>query len=178
CGSQGPLPPAAGGHYLLAADAGSNQVSVLHIAADGSLTQVVGSPFSSRGIRPISIAVHGNLVYVANLGDGASGSNYTGFRLNPEGRLIAIPGSTFSLPNTANPGDILFNSTGTNLIGVEVGTGDSSTWLIDSFTVSPNGRLIPATGSPFAAQSAGPFGSECSPTTPAHLYSPKTHPRG
>jgi len=177
-GSQGALQTAAGGRYLLAADAGSNQVSVLRIGPDGSLRAVEGSPFSSRGIRPISIAVHGNLVYVANLGDGASGSNYTGFRLNPEGRLIAIPGSTFSLPNTANPGDILFNSTGTNLIGVEVGTGDSSTWLIDSFTVSPNGRLIPATGSPFAAQSAGPFGSEFSPTNPAHLYVSNAHAGG
>jgi hypothetical protein len=35
--------------------------------------------------RPVSVAIHGDLVYVANSGDG--GSNYTGFRLGPNGRL-------------------------------------------------------------------------------------------
>ena len=103
---------------------------MLRIGPDGSLRAVEGSPFSSRGIRPISIAVHGNLVYVANLGDGASGSNYTGFRLNPEGRLIAIPGSTFSLPNAANPGDIVSRTGPTN--GTSHFVHDSVTYLRQS----------------------------------------------
>src|SRR6185312_4344004 len=131
----------------------------------------------SGGFEPVSIAVHGNLVYVANEGDktAGTGSNYTGFRLNPTGRLIPIPGSTVSLPAAANPGDILFNSTGTNLIGIEVGTTDPSSFLIDSFTVRPDGRLTPAAGSPFAAQAAGPFGSEFSPADPTRLYVSNAH---
>jgi 6-phosphogluconolactonase len=174
-GSQGSLQSTADGRFILAADAGSNQISVLRIAPDGSLAPVDGSPFSSHGIEPISITVHGALVYVANEGNGVSGSNYTGFRLTPRGRLIPIPGSTVALPATANPGDILFNSTGDNVVGVEVGTTDPNTFRIDSFLVGANGRLSPAPGSPFPAQSAGPFGSEFSPTNPSHLYVSNAH---
>jgi hypothetical protein len=114
---------------------------------------------------------------VANEGDKATGtgSNYTGFRLNAGGHLVPLSGSTFDLSSTANPGDILFNSTGTNLIGVEVGTTDASTFRIDSFVVGVDGRLTPASGSPFAAQAAGPFGSEFSPTNPGHLYVSNAH---
>lgn len=174
-GSQGSLQATADGRFILAADAGSNQISVLRIAPDGSLVPVDGSPFSSHGIEPISIAVHGDLVYVANEGNGVSGSNYSGFRLTPLGRLIPIPGSTVALSATANPGDILFNTTGDNLVGVEVGTSDPNTFRIDSFLVGANGRLSPAPGSPFPAQSAGPFGSEFSPTNPSHLYVSNAH---
>src|SRR5467141_409613 len=58
-GSQGSLQVTADGRYLLAADAGSNQVSVLRIRPDGSLRPVDGSPTWSGGIKPVSIAVHG-----------------------------------------------------------------------------------------------------------------------
>jgi 6-phosphogluconolactonase len=174
-GSQGSLQVTADGRYLLAADAGSNQISVLRIRPDGTLRAVDGSPVWSGGIKPVSIAVHGNLVYVANDGDGATGTNYSGFFLDGGGHLAPIGGSTVALPNTSNPGDILFNSTGANLIGVEVGTTDPSTFLIDSFVVGRDGRLIPAAGSPFAAQAAGPFGSEFSPANPSRLYVSNAH---
>jgi 6-phosphogluconolactonase (cycloisomerase 2 family) len=176
-GSQGSLQSSGDGRYILAADAGSNQISVLRILPDGALLPIGGGPASSGGVEPISIAVHGDLVYVANEGDKVSGtgSNYTGFRLNDGGHLVPLAGSTFNLPATANPGDILFNSTGTNLIGVEVGTTDPSTFRIDSFVVGSDGLIRPAAGSPFPAQSAGPFGSEFSPVNPAHLYVSNAH---
>jgi 6-phosphogluconolactonase len=174
-GSQGSIQVTSDGRYLLAADAGSNQVSVLRIREDGGLTPVARGLAPSGGIEPVSIAVHEGLVYVANEGNGVSGSNYTGFRLNAGGHLTPLAGSTFPLPATANPGDILFNSTGKNLIGIEVGTTDPSTFLIDSFTVGEDGLLTPAAGSPFPAQAAGPFGSEFSPTNPAHLYVSNAH---
>ena len=176
-GSQGALQSSGDGRYLLAVDPGSNQISVLRILRDGALRQAGRGPVSSGGVEPISIAVHENLVYVANEGDKVTGagSNYTGFRLSEGGRLVPIEGSTFNLPSTANPGDILFNSTGTNLIGVEVGTTVSSTFLIDSFVVGEDGRITPAAGSPFPAQAAGPFGSEFSPVNPRHLYVSNAH---
>ena len=161
-GSQGSLQVTADGRYLLVADAGSNQISVLRIHPDGTLRPVDGSPVSSGGIKPVSIAVHGNLVYVANGGDGTNGTNYTGFFLDGGGQLTPIGGATVALPSSANPGDNLFNSTGANLIGIEVGTTDPSTFLIDSFDVGHDGRLVAAAGSPFPAQAAGPFGSEFS----------------
>jgi 6-phosphogluconolactonase (cycloisomerase 2 family) len=176
-GSQGSLQLSGDGRYVVAADAGSNQISVLRIRPDGSLVQAQGTPVDSGGFEPVSIAIYGSLVYVANEGNKATGggSNYTGFTLNAGGHLTPLPGSTVALPDTANPGDVLFNSTGTSLIGVEVGTTDPSTFLIDSFRVGRDGRLTAAAGSPFAAQAAGPFGSEFSPADPNRLYVSNAH---
>jgi 6-phosphogluconolactonase (cycloisomerase 2 family) len=171
-GSQGSLQLSSDGKYLLAADAGNSQISVLSIGSDGSLTPVSGSPVSSGGKKPVSIAVHGSLVYVANAG-GAGGSNYTGFTLSSGGNLTPLANSTFPLADSANPGDVLFNSTGTNLVGTEVGTS-----VVDSFSVGADGRLTAATGSPFQAQGAGPFGSEFRPTDPTQLYVSNAHNGG
>src|SRR5207245_995125 len=77
--SQGALQLSADGRFLVAVDAGSNQISVLRITDHGSLRLVRHGVVSSGGLLPDSIAVHGDLVYVANSGTG--GSNYTGFRL-------------------------------------------------------------------------------------------------
>jgi 6-phosphogluconolactonase (cycloisomerase 2 family) len=166
--SQGALQLALGGHFLLAADAGSNQISVLRIGRDGSLNLVRGGVVSSGGVLPVSIAVHGSLVYVANAGPG--GENYAGFRLSPGGSLTPVPDSTVPLPDTAQPGDVLFNGTGTKLIGARVGSS-----MIDSFTVGRGGRLAAAPGSPFPAQGVGPFGSEFRPTNPAQLFVSNAH---
>jgi 6-phosphogluconolactonase len=165
-GSQGALQQSFDGRYLVAVDAGSNQVSVLRIKRDGGLELV--DVASSNGAQPVSIAIHGRLVYVANAG--AAGTDYTAFRLGRRGHLHPIAGSTVGLPSNSSPGDLLFNATGTTLVGTRVGTS-----LIDSFIVGPDGRLTPAPGSPFAAQGAGPFGSEFSPTNPADLYVSNAH---
>src|SRR5207253_7182133 len=71
-GSQGALQLSADGRYLLAVDAGSNEVSVLRVKPDGGLTAAAGSPASSGGNAPVSIAVHGGLVYAANAAAGGS----------------------------------------------------------------------------------------------------------
>jgi 6-phosphogluconolactonase (cycloisomerase 2 family) len=180
-GSAGSLQRSSDGRFLLAADAGSNQVSVLAIHADGSL-RLVGSPVSSGGTTPISIAVHNTLVYVANVG--AGGSDYTGFRFLG-GLLLPIPGSTFSLPNSAAPGEVLFGGTapgpiadllgaGLTLIGTRVGPGSGPSF-IDSFAVDAFGRLYAAPGSPLPAQRIGPFGSAIRPTNPNQLFVSNAH---
>ena len=165
--SQGALQSAAGGRFLIAVDAGSNQVSVLGVHADGTLSLVPGGVVWSGGTLPDSIAVHGDLVYVANSG---TDSNYTGFRLGFGGHLIPIPGSTVTLASGAAPGDVLFNGTGTKLVGTEIGPS-----VIDSFTVGRDGRLTAAPGSPFPAQGLGPFGSEFSPAHPDQLFVSNAH---
>ena len=174
-GSQGSIQATEDGKWIIAVDAGSNQVSVLAVGGDGSLSQAPGTPVSSGGIEPVSIAVYNRLVYVANEGNGTSGSNYTGFTLADDGRLKPLSNSTVALPPTALPGDILFNGTGKNLVGIEVGTTDPTTFLIDSFRVGHDGRLTPAAGSPYPAEAPGPFGSEFSPTHPHHLYVSNAH---
>jgi len=164
--SQGAVQFAAGGRFLLAVDAGSNQISVERVLPGGSLQ--VSDVVSSGGVLPVSIAVHGSLVYVANAGP--AGTNYTGFRLSPWGSLTPLPGSTVALPASAQPGDVLFNSTGTRLIGTWVGTSQ-----VDSFTVGFDGRLTAAPGSPFTAQGLGPFGSQFRPTSPSQLFVSNAH---
>ena len=136
--SQGAVQIADGGRLLLAADAGSNQVSVLRIEPGGSLS--LASVVSSGGTLPVSIAVHGSLVYVANAGP--ADSNYTGFRLAPFGRLIPVPGSTVALPSAAQPGDVLFNGTG-------LGT-------VSAFTDSPAGVLTSIGSSPVPNEQTAP----------------------
>jgi 6-phosphogluconolactonase len=164
--SQGSLQQSVDGRYLLAVDAGSDQVSVLRIKPNGSLQ--TADLVSSNGGNPVSIAVSGDLVYVANADPSAP--NYTGFTLNAGGRLRAIADSTVALPAGSQPGDVLFNGDGTKLVGTRVATS-----LIDSYTVGADGLLTAAPGSPYAAQGPGPFGSEFRPTNPSQLFVSNAH---
>jgi 6-phosphogluconolactonase len=166
-GSQGALQSADGGKLLLAVDAGSDQISALRVASDGTLSPV-GPAVTSGGDQPVSLAVHGDRVYVANAGP--KHSNYTGFDLSATGTLTPTPGTTVALPATADPGDVLINSAGTHLIGTRVGTSQ-----VDSFAIDGQGRLHAASGSPFAAQGPGPFGSEFRPTNPNQLFVSNAH---
>ena len=150
---------------MLAVDAGSNQISVLKVNYDGSLS--LESVVSSGGELPVSVAVHHHLVYVANASP--TSPNYTGFTLH-HGQLTPLAGSTVVLANGAQPGDVLFNGDGQKLVGTEVGSSE-----IDSFTVGHDGLLTAAPGSPFPAQGAGPFGSEFSPTNPNQLFVSNAH---
>jgi hypothetical protein len=176
--SQGSLQRSSDGRYLLAVDAGSDQISVLRIQPDGSLTAAAGSPVSSGGVDPVSLAVHHDLVYVANAGPGASvgDTNYTGFRLGGGGHLTPIPGSTYVLPSDSKPGQILFNRDGKKAAGTRIATSE-----IDSFTVGHDGRLTPAPDSPYDAQAFSPaqgwgqLGSEFSPTHPDELFVSDAH---
>ena len=166
--SQGAIQLSSNGRFLLAVDAGSNQVSVLRVRPDGTPTPIHAGVVSSGGNQPVSVAVHGNLVYVANAGDGAS--NYTGFRLGHNGRLQRIAGSTVGLPDGSQPGDVLFDANGGKLVGTRINSS-----LIDSFTVRADGRLTAAPESPYAAQGLGPFGSEFRPTNPNQLFVSNAH---
>jgi hypothetical protein len=180
-GSAGALQRSTDGHFLLAVDAGSNQISVMLIAPNGALYPF-GSPVSSGGSTPVSLAVHNTLVYVANTG--AGNSNYTGFRFIG-GFLFPIPNSTYALPDSALPGHVLFGGTtsgpaggllgtGLTLIGTRVGPNAGPSYL-DSFTVGFDGRLTPAANSPLPAQRIGPFGSAVRPTNPNQLFVSNAH---
>lgn len=170
-GSQDAVRFADNGRFLLAVDAGSNQISVLRVGPHGDLKPVAGSPFWSGGVEPNSIAVSGDLVYVANAGS----PNYTGFYLTPSGRLSPIWHSTVSLPAADNTSDIVLNSDGTRLIGAVTGGTVLGTSFINSYRVNWNGTLTAAAGSPYPAQGLGAFGSEFSPINPNQLFVSNAH---
>ena len=138
--SQGAIQISPDGRFVIAVDAGSDQISVLRIEPDGALSLVRDGVVSSGGALPVSVAVHDDLVYVANAGAGAT--NYSGFRLRSDGRLRPIPGATVPLPAGSQPGDVLFNRDGTRLVGTRVGTSRDRQLTVDS-----RGRLTAAPGS-------------------------------
>ena len=165
--SQGAIQLSSDGRFLLVVDAGSNQISVLRLAS-GGVPHPVGPPVSSGGSEPVSIAVSGTLVYVANAG--SSETNITGFRLAPWGGLYRIPGSTVTLPAGSGPDDVLFDPRGHKLV-VDL----DNTSSIASFHVDHDGLLEAAPGSPIAAQGAGPFGAEFRPTNSSQLFVSNAH---
>ena len=166
--SQGAIQATPDGRYLLAVDAGSNQISVLRLTA-GGVPVLAGQPVSSGGIKPVSVAISPfGLVYVAN--SGAGGSGYSGFRLHPGGGLTPIAGSTVTVPDNSGLGDVFFNATGDHLVGTRTGTS-----LIDSFLVLPGGHLLPAPGSPFTGQGLGQLGAQFSPARPWQLFVSNAH---
>ena len=166
--SQGAIQVTRDGRYLLAVDAGSNQISVLRLTA-GGVPVLAGQPVSSGGITPVSVAVSPfGLVYVANQGNGGSG--YSGFRLGFGGSLTPIAGSTVTVPDGSGVGDVFFNAFGNHLIGTRTGTSQ-----IDSFVVRPDGHLLAAKGSPYTGQGLGQLGAEFSPVRPSQLFVSNAH---
>lgn len=165
--SQGAIQLSSDGRYLLAVDAGSNQISVARVRS-GGVPQPLGAPVSSGGGEPLSIAVSGNLVYVANAG--ASAPNITGFILAPNGSLNPLPGSTVLLPAGSGPDDVVIDPKGRRLV---VDLDNTST--IASFHIRHDGLLVAAPGSPIAAQGAGPFGAEFRPSNPSQLFVSNAH---
>jgi hypothetical protein len=136
--SQNSLVYDAGPGLLFAVNAGSNTVSEFGVRGDRlQLLQVI----PSGGSFPVSIAVHGDLVYVLN---GLDGGSVQGYRLF-FGRLVPLPGSHRSLgldPNatpqfTNTPGDIAFTPDGRNLLVTTKANGNS----IDVFGLQPSGLI-------------------------------------
>ena len=140
------------GKYLLAVNPGSNSVAVLAIEG-GRLTPVAGSPFASGGATPLSVTAHGDLVYVANQAvpfvNPDAKPNITGFRMDADGRLTPIPGSTVEFPAGQGPAQVEFNPSGSVLA---VTAGFQTDGHIHTFAVLPDGRLKEGPGSPFVTR--------------------------
>lgn len=117
--------------FLLAANAGSNDISVLAIEADG-LRLVDKVP--SGGTFPVSIAVHERLVYVLNQ---RGTTNIAGFLFAPdEGRLRPIPNSTqpAGSPDSSDSA-VAFSPSGRFLVVTETLAN-----LIHVFRIGEDGR--------------------------------------
>ena len=126
-GSQGALVLSEDNQWLLAVNAGSNDVSVFAVHPGGlELTDTA----PSGGTAPIGLTIHKNLVYVLNAGDGG---NIIGFKLNPRGSLRAIPGTTRYLSNggvgaAPGPAQISFTPDGRTLVVTEKATNQILTY--------------------------------------------------
>ncbi len=137
--SQGSVVLSDDGRHLLVANAGSDDVSVFAVAANGL---ALAATVPSGGSAPRSIAVHGELVYVLNTGD----PSLAGFRL-VEGALEPIAGSPRHLAADADPAQAGFSPDGSLLVVTERGAN-----RISVFPVLTDGLL----GNPSALPSSGP----------------------
>ena len=123
---------------LYAVNAGSDTISVFAVRGDRLALREV---LSSGGAFPVSVAVHGDLVYVLNA---LNGGSVQGYRVLGS-FLVRIPGSHRALgldPNatpqfTTTPGQVAFTPDGTQLVVTTKGNGND----IDVFGVGFGGLL-------------------------------------
>lgn len=85
------------GDYLYVAETGINAVRVFSIAANGTLSEVSGSPYKT-GLGPSAVLADstGSYVYVAN----RAGNTISAFSVGTGGALTAITGSPFATGTT------------------------------------------------------------------------------
>jgi 6-phosphogluconolactonase (cycloisomerase 2 family) len=135
-GSQGSVVLDRSNRLLFAVNAGSNDISAFAVNGDG--LDLLNTA-SSGGTRPVSIAVHGNIVYVLNAG---GVPNVAGFTIDPRtNELIPLPGSQRGLAGgaAANPAEVSFSATGDILMVTEKGTQTIDTYLVggDGYLTGP-----------------------------------------
>src|SRR5262245_30669143 len=125
---------------LLVTNAGSDEITLLAVGADGAPERLHTLP--SGGVGPRSVAVHGDLVYVLNAG----GATVAGFRLAGD-RLEPLAGSRRELGADADPAQVGFSPDGAKLVVTERGAD-----AIVVFPVGADGLL----GEPTTVPSSGP----------------------
>src|SRR3989454_6808167 len=145
-GSQGAVALSDDGRRLFAVNAGSNDVSVFDIGPAGL---ALASRTASGGTLPISLTVHGNVLYVLNAG---GSGNISGFTVGSSGDLTPIVGATLPLSgSTVGPADVQFSPDGRHLVVTEKNTN-----LLDVYAVDASGV---ASGPTTTASAGGtPFG--------------------
>jgi 6-phosphogluconolactonase len=145
--SQGALIMGRGNQHLYAVNAGSNQISVLRIRKNSlDIVDVV----DSGGVRPISLALHDDLLYVLNEG---GTPNITGFTIEDDGTLTRLAGSTRPLigGGAADPAQIGFSHDGTLLVVTEKAGN-----RLNTYTINDNGLPSPPIDN--ASNGMTPFG--------------------
>jgi 6-phosphogluconolactonase len=137
--SQGSIVLSGDGRWLLAVNAGSDQVSLFKVE-DRSLR--LAHTVASGGSTPTSVAVRGNLVYVLNNGS----ASIDGFVIT-DGKLEPLGGSSRRLSaEEADGAQIAFSPDGRTLVVTERGTNSISTYLVDERGYAAGPTTIPSAG--------------------------------
>ena len=138
--SQNSIVVSTDARFLLVANAGSDDVSVFAISPAGAKLAGRGAV----GGAPTSIAVHDDLVYVLTTGEN---SGVTGFRLDADGRLAALPGGALELSAPdADPAQVAFSPDGSTLVVSERGTDSLTSFAIAADGEAGEKRVIASEG--------------------------------
>jgi 6-phosphogluconolactonase (cycloisomerase 2 family) len=134
------------GDRLLVANAGSDELSLFRITADGL---ELAARVPSGGSHPTSVAVHGEVAYVLNNGS----PGIAGFSLDS---LVPIEGSQRMLAADADPAQIAFSPDGRMLVVTERGTNSISTFAVDERGLTGDPQTISSSGAtPYGFDFAG-----------------------
>jgi 6-phosphogluconolactonase len=149
-GSQGALILSNNGRWLFVVNAGSNEISVFSVQPAGL---ILTDKVASGGVRPTSLTVRKNLLFVLNAGDPGS---ITGFKLNSAGKLTPLADSTRNLSNQGSgvapaPAQVSFTPDGNALVVTERATN-----LLATYQVRRDGRISGPTL--FNSSGTTPFG--------------------
>jgi Lactonase, 7-bladed beta-propeller len=132
----------AGSSMLFAVNGGSDSVALFRVNRDGSLTTIPGSPVSSLGTDPTSVAVSGSTLLVADTAQDPNRPeltqpDYASLSLRRSDELLSgIPRSVIATDIGSTPSQILFSPDGKVAFGNNFVGG-----TLLSFAVSENGRL-------------------------------------
>ncbi len=140
-GNQGALVFSDNKHYLFAVNAGSNDVSVFRVKDDGL---VLVDRAADEGLRPVSVTVSHNRVYVVNAGD----DSIFGFEFNPSsGKLKPLADSYRKLSATGTgPAQISFNKDADALVVTEKATNKITSFALDEEGVPLDSHVLNSSG--------------------------------
>lgn len=125
------------GLFLLAVNAGDATVSLLKRNTDNSLTAVNTQPAGDK--FPLSVAVSGNKVVVASVGEDNGKGSISAFLIE-DGRLKSIQNSRRDL--AARPSTIKFSSDGEHVVLSELVTGKIKTFAFsDNLSSEPTASI-------------------------------------
>jgi 6-phosphogluconolactonase len=126
---------------LLAVNAGSNEISMMRVERDG--LQLVDK-VASGGVRPTSLALHRDLLYVMNSGSGT----INGFRVGANGSLTPIAGSTRPISGGAgaDPSEIAFSPDGRLLAVTGKTLNNIDTYIVGDDGTTTGPRMNPSNG--------------------------------
>lgn len=152
--SQGALILSEDKRWLYAVNPGSDEISVFDVRRRNSPRFI--QKVKSGGDLPLSLTIHGNLLYVLNSG---TGSNIFGFRVGRDGMLIPLDGSFRRLGTFVGvPAQVQFNPKGNVLVVTNKATDVTLPLnnIITTYTVGTDG--LPS--KPMVQRSNGlrPFG--------------------
>ena len=147
-GNQGALAFSKNGDYLFAVNPGSNTLSVFSVGKNGKLKLI--DVAANNGLRPVSVTVDKNRVFVVNAGD----DTIFGYKFNRRaGKLEPLPLTHKRLSGSRTaPAQISFDNEGEVLVVTEKATNKITTFAIDEDS------NLPADGISFDSVGDTPFG--------------------
>lgn len=134
--TQGPLRLSADNRFLYAVNPGSDNISVFEVSG----TRLRFLQIIAAGDQPLSLTIHGNLLY--SLDGSVAGNGIRGFRIAADGILTELPDSFRMLSSPiAVPGEIRFSPDGRTILVTQKTTNVllAPQNAIDAFTIGADG---------------------------------------